>query len=559
MRNKKLLILLSLLVILTIAGFFRLWQLDSIPPGLYPDEAINGNEALDSLETGNFKVFYSENNGREGLFIWLIALSFSIFGPSIWALKIVPAIFGILTVLGIYLLTKKILPNTKYKLQATKIALLSSFFLAISFWHINFSRIGFRAILVPFALVFAFYFLFRGFRTTLLRPTGYGGRGKIYNFIISGIFFAFGFYTYISYRFVIFILATALLCWWFVYKKRNLQKKFLLFVTYCLTTTLIVALPIGIYFLTNPQDFFGRASGVSVFSQPNPIYEIGKSLIINLQMLNFYGDGNWRHNFAGSPMLLWPIGIFFLIGIILSIKKAVVSTKNKNYPLLTTHYILLGWFLFMLMPGILSFEGIPHALRVIGVIPVVYIFAALGGFWLFEKLKNFYKTRNQKIIFGVIIIILLFTVTYAQFDKYFYQWAKKPGVRGAFSENYVKIGNYLNSLPEDTQKYVIVNQSGVPVPFPDGIPMPAQTVIFIEKINLILRSQDYPPTTYLLPEDLNQIKMEKNLVIVPLQYDENLFVQLSIFFLDGEIKEEKGVWIYQINNKVYQINNKCGS
>jgi predicted membrane-bound mannosyltransferase len=53
-----------LLVILAIASFFRLWKLDSIPPGLYPDVAINGNDALDSLKTGTFKVFYPENNGR---------------------------------------------------------------------------------------------------------------------------------------------------------------------------------------------------------------------------------------------------------------------------------------------------------------------------------------------------------------------------------------------------------------------------------------------------------------------------------------------------------------
>jgi len=97
-------LILILLIILIIAAFFRLWQLDKIPPGLYPDEAINGNEAISNPG----KVFYPENNGREGLFINLIALSFSIFGVSIWALKIVPAIIGILTVFGLYLLTKEL-------------------------------------------------------------------------------------------------------------------------------------------------------------------------------------------------------------------------------------------------------------------------------------------------------------------------------------------------------------------------------------------------------------------------------------------------------------------
>ena len=48
-------------------------------------------------------------------------------------------------------------------------------------------------------------------------------------------------------------------------------------------------------------------------------------------------------------------------------------------------------------------------------------------------------------------------------------------------QNYVEIGNYLNSLPKETPKYVIVNAAGVDV---RGIPMPIQTVMFITKTYL---------------------------------------------------------------------------
>ncbi len=160
-KTKKTLIFL--LIILALAAFFRLWQLNQTPPGLYPDVAMNGNDALQGLRTGNFKLFYPENNGREGLMMWLIAASFSIFGVSIWSMKIVAAIVGIITVLGLYLLTKEIFRHAQYDIRKTEyITLLASFFLAISFWHVNFSRIGFRAILLPFVLVFSFYFLFKG-------------------------------------------------------------------------------------------------------------------------------------------------------------------------------------------------------------------------------------------------------------------------------------------------------------------------------------------------------------------------------------------------------------
>src|SRR4030042_3557532 len=133
--NKQKTIIL-LIVILVIAAFFRLWKLDSIPPGLYPDVAINGNNAISALENQDFKVFYIDNNGREGFFINLIAFSFVIFGVSIWSIKIVSAIIGILTVLGIYLFTKESFGYAKIK-NSGIIALASSFFLAISFWHVN--------------------------------------------------------------------------------------------------------------------------------------------------------------------------------------------------------------------------------------------------------------------------------------------------------------------------------------------------------------------------------------------------------------------------------------
>src|SRR3989344_8126331 len=71
-KNTRILLLTGILII---AAFFRLWQLDSIPPGLFPDEAMNGNNAFEALHGGGFKIFYRENNGREGLFINIQALS----------------------------------------------------------------------------------------------------------------------------------------------------------------------------------------------------------------------------------------------------------------------------------------------------------------------------------------------------------------------------------------------------------------------------------------------------------------------------------------------------
>lgn len=528
MRQRRTLI--YLLLILAIAGFFRFWQLDSIPPGLYPDEAMNGNNALDSLKSGDFKIFYPDNNGREGLFIWLISFSFWLFGPSILSMKIVSALFGTLTVLGIYLLTKELF--LQYSENSSRnIALLTSFFLAVSFWHINFSRISFRAIMIPFILSFGFYLLFKGFRTK-----------KILLFIISGVIFGLGFYTYISYRFIVVLGALTLILWWLVYKRQKKQKQFFILSGCLLIAMFISALPIGIYFFQNPQDFFGRANDVSIFNYENPLLEFGKSVILHLGMFNFYGDANWRHNYSGSPQLHWIVGIFFLAGVILSTKNFF---KNDNFipgPNLPgwqigakfiAPWFLVSWLIIMLSANFLSAEGNPHALRAIGAIPAAYILSAVGAYWFSEKIKRFYRTKKETKVFYFLIFILLASIAFNSFDKYFIQWADKDEVKNAFSKNFVEIGNYLNSLPNDIKKYVIVNQSGVTV---NGIPVPSQTTMFIERT-----VYGRPRAEYILPEDIEKIKIEKNMILITLQPEEDLFLKISQQIPGGSIEE--------INNK----------
>jgi len=523
LKNKKYILLLIILI----AIFFRFFQLSSIPPGLYHDEAINANDAFFSLKNANYSIFYPENNGREGLFIWLISLSFSVFGTSIWALKFIPAIIGTLAVIGLYLLTKELFSlSANYKPRAVNIALLSSFFLAISFWHVNFSRIGFRAILVPFLLTYSFYFLIKGFR-----------KQSKSSLILSGFAFGLGFYTYTVFRLAVLLLGTVLLLFYVLYKKENLRKDFFKAVSYILLATLIISIPIGIYYLNNPESFLGRTGQVSVFAQENPIKAFIQSMLVHLASFNFYGDANWRHNFSGNPQLSLPVGILFLIGIFISFRELISSLKQKNHSLSIIHLILISWLLIMTIPAALTYEGIPHALRMIGTIPVAYIFAGIGGLWTYNWLS---KKTNKKLL---ITICLLFVVslTLTQFQKYFITWANRSETKNSFSYDYVKIGNYLNSLPEQTQKIVVVNTSGVPVPYPDGLPMPVQSIVFIE-----IAEYGEIRSFYILEKDLNKIGIEKPAVIIPMQYNEELFEKITTLFPQGIIINENGVITYAI-------------
>ena len=453
----------AILFLLIIAAFLRLYNLETTPPGLYPDEAMNGNNALEAIRTGTFKVFYPENNGREGLFINIQALflaATSIREP--WMLRLPSALFGILSVLGAFYLFRELARTSELK-NDFLIGFLGSFLMATSVWHIIFSRIGFRAIMAPFFLIWAVYFLLRAMRT-----------GSVRTAALSGAALALGAHTYIAYR----VMPLLLLC--FVPRLRQHAKRWKIAGNVVLVAALVAAPLLG-YYAFHPADFLGRTGQLSVMSSPAPLRDFAKNVALTLGMFNVRGDGNWRHNIAGQPELFWPVGILFLIGIAVGLKKRALYDK-----------VLFTWFGLALLPVAISNEGLPHALRAILMAPPVFGIAARGGIALWELLKerladtHFSKENSWGFLrIGVIarathleVLAVLFfgLLFYEAYFSYFVTWGQDPNVQNAFAADYVEIGHEMRALPDTTPKNVIVEADGVLV---RGIPMPAQTVMFL--------------------------------------------------------------------------------
>ena len=479
--NRSTKIWLVLAGIVLFASFLRLYHITTTPAGLYPDEAMNGNNALEVVQTGHFKVFYPEDNGREGLYVDTLAFFIKVFGNQPWVVRLPAAVTGILTVAVIYFLGAELLGE--------EAGLLAAFLLAACFWHIDLSRIGFRAIMAPFFLISALYFALKSFRSEK-EP-----RAWIYA-ILGGVFFGAGFYTYIAYRimpllFLVFIP--------FFRKHAHFWRRAAVFTI----VTIMIALPIGIYFLQHAGSFFGRTSEISVTSTGNPIGAFSLNAMKTLGMFNFRGDGNWRQNIAGAPELFFPVGILFLFGIALAAISLFRSARRRSpdnpepwYPAFSLT-LIVAWFAIGLVPAAASNEGIPHALRSILMLPPAIFFAAIGGIWAYRALRNggFKKTS---VALGILFVVIVGVNGYT---SYFVTWAKNPNVPGAFNENYVQIGEAINALPASTPKYVIVNAGGV---LARGIPVPAETVIFITD-SFMTSTRLAKNITYLLPDQTDLI------------------------------------------------------
>lgn len=412
-------IVIILFAILLLGGFLRIYGLRTAPPGLYPDEAVNGNNSIEATSTGEYKVFYPENGGREGLFINVQALSYKIFQQNEpWVLRFPSTLFGILTILGLYFLITALATQAGWK-HASTLGLIGAFLIATSVWHIIFSRIGLRVISAPCFAVWTSYFCVQ---SGLLKSKKHA--------VVAGILLGLGFYTYTAFRVFPFILLTLL----------PLFRKQWRTLLYIFIPALLCVLPLLFYYFAHPFGFSDHTQELSVLNTPHPWQNLWDNIVATAQMFHIQGDLNWRHNLSGNPELFWPVGLVFGVGIVIALLRRTLFDS-----------FFLVWLLLAAIPVVFSYPGVPHALRALLMIPAVLALAARGTHWLYEHTRTYLSEAN----YAVIIIVMTAFLTYQATIAYFLVWAPSPEVAYAFTTQYQALADQINALPPSTSKTVV--------------------------------------------------------------------------------------------------------
>jgi 4-amino-4-deoxy-L-arabinose transferase-like glycosyltransferase len=464
MEKKKSRILFLLIILL--AAFLRLAHLRTVPPGLYWDEAINGNNAQTALRTGEFKVFYPENNGREGLFVNIQAgflKWFHVHEP--WVLRLPSALFGILTVAGLYLLARE--------LFSERVALLSAFLLATSFWHVLFSRIAFRAIMAPFFLTWSLYFLFAGFRKE-------GEQKKLPHILLyaafAGAMYGLGFHSYTPYQITpLLVIPLVLFLLRRSSNRKSPRKRSLALVVTFLLLTLITSAPLVYFAMEHSAIYFQRSGEVSFFHSSAPLRELVLNSLKTAAMFNFRGDQLWRHNYSGRPEVFWPVGILLVVGVWGGVTVLVKTLRGRAPDQIREgpgYVFILAWLFLAAVPVMMSYGGIPHALRSILMIPPTFVLAAAGGVWIYDASTR--RVRGSWV--SIATVLLLCSLAFEAYHTYFVLWAKNPQVSDAFNAEWVELARNLNRSTSSSSRWIVLSPVGV---FVNGLPMHAQSIMFI--------------------------------------------------------------------------------
>ncbi|MFA5961859.1 MAG: glycosyltransferase family 39 protein [Parcubacteria group bacterium] len=514
MDKKKIGIYVMLFAIVALGFFLRFYNINHTPPGVYPDEAVNGIDAVNANNSGHYEMFYTANNGREGLFMNLVALCFKLFGISVMSLILPAIICGTLTILGTYLLTKELFAPFFSAERKERIALIASYLVAVSYWAINFSRISFRANMLPLVLVFAFYFLFKGLRTK-----------KWWDFALGGLVFGIGLHTYIAFRIAPAILIVMLVSFLLSRKSflKNYWKQILIFIA----LTMISAAPILYTFYIHPEYLESRSASISVLSpemnNDHPLQAFLRSLSLSLVKYNFWGDQNWRHNYPPYPILDLVSGIAFLFGFIYSlirlfhllIKRVFKKERGEKMNL---YMFLISWFFIMLAPEFMTAEGLPHALRSIGTLPVVFIFSAITIDYLIEHTKK-YSWLFRGISTFIIISLLLFIGLFNSI-KYHIFWASQPETARSFENVLMDVSDYLKTLPTKKEKFVVAES--------------------MQRIPIMLFNQDMPNLEFVYSGQIEYLEPKSDdFIIILTDKNDDAINYLENKFPTLELKETK--------------------
>lgn len=424
--SKKYVAILPVTAVFIIAVFFRTYKLSSIPFGLNNDAAWEGLAALDMLR-GNISPYvpYATEGWRgEAIIRVIVAFLMTFMGNNPITIRIASTIFGVGLIIPVYLLIKN--------LFSKRLALLTSFFVAISGWHIIMSRTGWRAIALPFFSTLSFYFFYRGLKTK-----------KVSDFIWCGISLSIGsLYIYDAARILPFFFIT-----WVLFLILTTEKFLYNYKRYLLVLTvsfLIMSLPMVYYALGHWQNFTSRSEFLFIgrqIKQTGSLSPLWNNILTSAGLFNVKANGN--DFFIFEPLLDKPVSWIFPIGFLIAIVQAI-RLRSKNYA-----FILL-WFLVSLLPGILS---VPNGNRGIGTIPSVYFFAALGLLIPLDYITSFLKTGRKLVMMCVILgfCIYAISITYKE-----YLGPERREMFGFYPEIYIA-GKYINTIQDKYDLYLSGN------------------------------------------------------------------------------------------------------
>jgi len=407
-----------LLSIISISSLLRIIWIDKYPQSLYTDEIDQGYNAYSIMLTGSDEhgaylpiSIRSFGDWKPPLPTYLTIPFIYLFGLTETSIRLPSAILGIATVMLTFYLILELFAECKYKV---KFALLGSFFLTISPWHILQSRASMLVAIALFFLEAGIYYFLRGLK-----------KGKY--LILSALLFSLSIYAYYGLRVITPLIIFLLII---IFLKNILKFKKEIIISILLIIFMMV--PIIVNFIKEPDVVFGRARTVSIFYDQgvklrqwelitqdgmeynpllsrffhNNVYMYGLSILRHF-MSHLEGNYLFFIGDTSSPFQIPNMGILYLIDSVFILFGISFFMEKRSQ----SRILLISWFIISLIPASLTFMT-PSSNRTFNAIIPIIALISLGT----VRLLSF---KTNKYLLGS-IVTLLYVVSFGYFLKQYF-------------------------------------------------------------------------------------------------------------------------------------------
>src|SRR6476619_3923575 len=454
---------LSVGVILLLAGVLRFYHLTTIPLGFHGDEATAGLEAHRIMDHGWVGVFTPASGGNPTAFYYLMVIPVWLFGNTIFAIRVLSASIDVLTVLCLYILLRR---NFGWGTEVVGSALL-----AVSGWHIQFARIAFMNILWPLTVIIGLIALGEAVRTGSKLWWAAAGGG-----MALGIYAYNGHFLYLGV--VALAMAWILLGWtaalavgliglaylapsvWtvgvaaigvgaavFIVATRH-RERLLPAAAFGAGFGIVIG-PMARFILENTDVYFGRGKGVTVFRT-----EEWTALASHTAQLRFLGD---RYVEFWNRLLLHPqldgvagngsAGIVPITAVVLAGAGILLGIARRWHPL-----VLLATLTVLLAP-FAAVASKDFAMR--RAMIIAPFLAMLGGIAAAEIIRSSWNRRWLIRVAGAAVVLgVLVNIGYRNINDYFRNTATSQSTRWVLGQELVLTSTYVESLPDDAYVYL---------------------------------------------------------------------------------------------------------
>lgn len=403
-------------VLLIIAAFFRLWHLGSAPPGMHAEELVN-IQLSEQMARGHVSVLYEEARpAREGLYFALLAGSTALTGHGLilWRL---PSVW-------LSLLSLAMTATLLRRLFGSRVALLATGLMAVTFWPVWIGRMVLHITVLPLATTFSLYVLTRAY---LSRET----TNSSLWFTVAGI--SLGVAQYIH--------ATAwtlpvLMMVFVVYRSfvsREEVKHHLGNVLYSLSLVAVMILPLLIFLIRHP----GAREPVPLGQQPGLLAEIPGRIVSSLAGLALRGDMLPDHNIPGRPVMGPIIAALLVMGIAI----AIARIRRPQYGLAIL-WLAVGLLPTAFLPRKPDFEYMAI------ILPVIFVFPALSMAAIYYALRSRFTDRLRPLGLGLVTALVFLIVGGAAvntYRDYFMIWPTMGDVRLNYEADLGVLARYLDT------------------------------------------------------------------------------------------------------------------